>query len=129
MFSEIFGADSVFVNLLMLGDSQIEQDEVFLCRTFWGLPVLETFKMLALIFLLFLRFVFVFLVESFYRERYIQKSKEQEQLRKKLQSQAEQEIEELSNQKRTLERKVGPLLLNLAEYLLVLANSTNGLVG
>ena len=44
--------------------------------------------------------------ESFYRERYIQASKEHEHLRKKLQSQAEQEIEELSNQKRTLERKV-----------------------
>ena len=68
-----------------------------------------------------MKFVFVFLVESFYRERYIQKSKEQEQLRKKLQSQAEQEIEELSNQKRTLERKVGPFLLNLVQYLLILA--------
>ena len=44
--------------------------------------------------------------ESFYRERYIQASKEHEHLRKKLESQAEQEIEELSNQKRTLERKV-----------------------
>lgn len=44
--------------------------------------------------------------ESFYRERYIQKSKEQDQLRKKLQNQAEEEIEELSNQKRTLERKL-----------------------
>ena len=44
--------------------------------------------------------------ESFYRERYIQASKEHEQLRKKLQSQAEQEIEQLTNQKRLLERKV-----------------------
>ncbi|XP_015760291.1 PREDICTED: unconventional myosin-XVIIIa-like [Acropora digitifera] len=44
--------------------------------------------------------------ESFYRERYLQKSKEQEQLRKKLQSRAEEEIEELSNQKRTLERRL-----------------------
>lgn len=47
--------------------------------------------------------------ESFYRERYLQKSKEQEQLRKKLQSRAEEEIEELSNQKRTLERRVKKL--------------------
>ena len=83
--------------------------------------ILGLLEMLALILFLFLKFVFVFLVESFYRERYIQKSKEQEQLRKKLQSQAEQEIEELSNQKRTLERKVGPLLLSLAEYPLILS--------
>ena len=47
--------------------------------------------------------------ESFYRERYLQKSKEQEQLRKKLQNRAEEEIEELSNQKRTLERRVKKL--------------------
>lgn len=49
--------------------------------------------------------------ESFYRERYIQASKEHEHLRKKLESQAEQEIEELSNQKRTLERKVRQLYI------------------
>ena len=52
------------------------------------------------------KFYFLLSSESFYRERYIQASKEHEHLRKKLESQAEQEIEELSNQKRTLERKV-----------------------
>ena len=57
----------------------------------------------------------VFCLESFYRERYIQKSKEQDQLRKKLQNQAEEEIEELSNQKRTLERKVKKLFFLIIE--------------
>ena len=51
----------------------------------------------------------VLTTESFYRERYIQASKEHEQLRKKLQSQAEQEIEQLTNQKRLLERKVNAM--------------------
>ena len=50
------------------------------------------------------------LLDSFYRERYIQASREHEQLRKKLQSQAEQEIEQLTNQKRILERKVSTLI-------------------
>ena len=50
-------------------------------------------------------------VESFYRERYIQASKEHEQLRKKLQSQAEQEIEQLTSQKRLLERKVNTKII------------------
>ena len=49
--------------------------------------------------------------ESFYRERYIQASKEHEQLRKKLQSQAEQEIEQLTSQKRLLERKVNTTII------------------
>ena len=44
--------------------------------------------------------------DSFYRERYIQASRQHEQLRRKLQNQAEQDVELVSNQKRQLERKV-----------------------
>ncbi|XP_048583145.1 unconventional myosin-XVIIIa-like isoform X2 [Nematostella vectensis] len=44
--------------------------------------------------------------EEYYRERYLQASREHEQLRKKLQSQAEKEMEEVLNQKRIVERKL-----------------------
>ena len=57
--------------------------------------------------------------ESFYRERYIQASKEHEQLRKKLQSQAEQEIEQLTSQKRLLERKVNTTIITRLAHVIL----------
>ena len=48
----------------------------------------------------------MFSIDQFYRERYLQASRDQEQLRKKILSQAEEEVEEIQNQKRQLERRV-----------------------
>lgn len=45
-------------------------------------------------------------LDTFYRDRYIQASRQHEELRRKIQGESEQEIEEMNNQKRQLERKV-----------------------
>ncbi|XP_031549200.1 unconventional myosin-XVIIIa-like [Actinia tenebrosa] len=44
--------------------------------------------------------------DTFYRDRYIQASRQHEELRRKIQGESEQEIEDLTNQKRHLERKL-----------------------